>query len=204
MADNIRRYLWDEFNGIYVNKFVNGTFHRRISPTSFYAMMSYAPSDSQAAAITNNWLFNSSRFCISPRGDFSGNRDDCYWGLPSISADDPAYLKKGVWNYWRGYTWGPMAVLTYWSLQNYDHVPEVRQGRVALCRQMSAIMMNQWHQYRHICENYNPHKTADTSGGDCSGTPFYHWGALTGLIGLMEDVAWYDVGEIVQPGLSTK
>jgi hypothetical protein len=23
--------------------------------------------------------------------------------------------------------------------------------------------------------------------GDCSGTRFYHWGALTGMIGLMED-----------------
>ena len=48
-------------------------------------------------------------------------------------------------------------------------------------------MMSQWDQHRHICENYNPHKDADTTEGDCSGTRFYHWGALTGVIGLMED-----------------
>jgi hypothetical protein len=39
------------------------------------------------------------------------------------------------------------------------------------------------------CENYNPHKDAQSNNdeGDCSGTRFYHWGALTGMIGLMED-----------------
>jgi hypothetical protein len=57
----------------------------------------------------------------------------------------------------------------------------------ALCKQLTGLMMSQWNQNRHICENYNPHKDADTTEGDCSGTRFYHWGALTGLIGLMED-----------------
>ena len=73
------------------------------------------------------------------------------------------------------YIWGPMAQLTYWSLQNYDHVPQIRQARKAMCKQMNGLMMSQWNQHRHICENYNPHKTADTTGGDCSGTRFYHW-----------------------------
>ena len=53
------------------------------------------------------WLMNSSRFCVAPHGDFAGNRDDCYWGLPSIAADDPAYPPLG---YWRGFVWGPMAL----------------------------------------------------------------------------------------------
>jgi hypothetical protein len=26
-------------------------------------------------------------FCIAPNGDFEGNKDTCYWGLPSIEAD---------------------------------------------------------------------------------------------------------------------
>ena len=51
-----------------------------------------------------------------------------------------------------------MAQLTYWSLQNYDHVPAVRKGRKALVKQMGALMMSQWNEHRHICENYNPHK----------------------------------------------
>lgn len=67
-----------------------------------------------------------------------------------------------------------MAQLVYWSLQQYDHVPQVRAGRKALCKQMTALMLSQWRMHRHICENFSPHKTADDSGGDCSGTKFYH------------------------------
>ena len=33
---------------------------------------------------------------------------------------DPAYPPLG---YWRGYVWSPIAQLTHWSLQIYDHVP---------------------------------------------------------------------------------
>ena len=55
----------------------------------------------------------SSRFCVAPNGDFAGNSEACWWGLPSISADDAAFPALG---YWRGFVWGPMALLTYWGL----------------------------------------------------------------------------------------
>ena len=38
------------------------------------------------------------------------------------------------------------------------------------------------------CEHDTPHRTADDHSGDCSGTKFYHWGALTGMITLVESV----------------
>ena len=188
MAQKISDNLWDEDLGIFVNRFSadhnNGSFYEHVSPTSFYALQAHAATDDQAARMAENWMLNSSRFCVAPNGDYAGNRDTCYWGLPSIEASDPAYPPLG---YWRGYIWGPMAQLTFWSLQEYDHVPQIRTARKAMCKQMAGLMMSQWNENRHICENYNPHKTADTTGGDCSGTRFYHWGALTGLIGMMED-----------------
>ena len=187
MAAKVAAQLWDGDAGTFSNRFPNGTFYPRISPTSFYAMQARAPTDAQAKAMATNWLMNASRFCVAPAGDFVGNDDSCYWGLPSISADDAAFPALG---YWRGYVWGPMAQLTHWNLQNYNHVPEVRAGRKAMCKQLEQLMLSQWREHRHICENYNPHKTADTSGGDCSGTKFYHWGALTGLIGMVEDGLW--------------
>ena len=52
---------------------------------------------------------------------------------------------------------------------------------------VNCSMLSQWRGHRHICENYSPHKTADDHGGDCSGTKFYHWGALTGMITLIEE-----------------
>jgi len=144
-------------------------------------------------SVVESWLLNSSRFCISPDGDFTGNDPNhCYWGLPSVSADDPTYM-SGRWIYWRGYTWGPMAQLVYWSLQNQSpFLPSLatstvsNRARKALCRQMKELMLSQWNANRHICENYSPYMNAT----DCSGTLFYHWGALNGFIGMVEDGHW--------------
>ena len=75
----------------------------------------------------------------------------------------------------------------------------MRAGRKALCSQTTALMLSQWRAHRHICENYSPHKTADDHHGDCSGTKFYHWGALTGMITLVEEGYYHSV----PPALST-
>jgi hypothetical protein len=97
-----------------------GSFNPRISPTSFYALQTLAPTDAQAERMVTRWLTNRSAFCIAADGDYTGNDEEgCYWGLPSINAADPAFPH----GYWRGAVWGPMAQLTYWSLQHYDHVP---------------------------------------------------------------------------------
>eukprot|EP00662_Eupelagonemidae_sp_cell21_P030743 gene30743-19120_t len=53
-------------------------------------------------------------FCVAPGGDFAGNDESCWWGLPSIAASDRAFPQSG---YWRGYVWGPLSILTYWGLQ---------------------------------------------------------------------------------------
>ena len=188
MAAKISAHLWDDSLGIFVNRFSgNDSFYAHVSPTSFYALAAKSATDEQAAIMSTNWLMNATRFCVSDSegtGPHLGLSDTCYWPLPSISASDPAFPMLG---YWRGYIWGPMAQLVFWGLQNYDHVPAARRARKSLAHQMEQLMLSQWTEHRHICENYNPHKHADTTGGDCSGTRFYHWGALTGLISLMED-----------------
>lgn len=181
--------LWDEDYGAYVNRYnkpnsSSQPFLRRLSPTSFYALLlgeanGKGPPEAHASRMVTDWLTNPKHFCISPSGNFSNNTDDCYWGLPSISADDPAFPKLG---YWRGFVWGPMAMLTYWGLDEYAHVAEVKQSKEALCKQMNSLMLSQWHRHGHICENYSPHKDAS----ECTGQPFYHWGALTGFISLLD------------------
>ena len=40
--------------------------------------------------------------------------------------------------YWRGFVWAPWAQLTYWALQNYDHVPAVRTARKAMAKQSNC------------------------------------------------------------------
>jgi hypothetical protein len=99
---------------------------------------------------------------------------------------------------WRGYVWGPLTQLVHWSLQYPDkqfdangELGETNWGlaRKALCKHMESMMMNQWSRHRDICENYHPSLAGD--GADaCTGTKFYHWGALAGLIGMVEDGHW--------------
>ena len=100
----IADHLWEDRLGVFSNRFANGTFYPRISPTSFYPMLAGAASPERATILIQRWLLNASRFCLTPKGDFVGNSDTCYWGLPSISADDPAFPPLG---YWRGFVWGP-------------------------------------------------------------------------------------------------
>lgn len=144
MRTLISEELWDEEGEIFTNKYPNGSFYRRISPTSFYPLMANASTDVQAETMVSKWLMNRTRFCISETYDTT-NLPECYWGLPSISMDDPSFPPLG---YWRGFVWGPMAQLTYWSLQEYDHIPAVRTARKALTKQMTAMFLDQWR--RHV------------------------------------------------------
>jgi putative isomerase len=187
MQARISAHLWDEQGQIFTNMFVNESFYRRISPTSFYPLLANASTDAQATLMIERWLMNRSRFCITPTGDMVGNNPaGCYWGLPSISADDDAFKGNGNHGYWRGHVWGPMLQLTFWGLQNYDHVQVVRTARKALAQQSTAMMMEQWDAHAHICENFSP--TRGTP--DCSGDSFYSWGALAGMVSLLEGGYW--------------
>ena len=89
MAQKISDNLWNEELGIFVNRFSsdhnNGTFYEHVSPTSFYALQAHAATDEQAAAMAENWLLNSSRFCVAPDGDYAGLKDSCYWGEAHFS-----------------------------------------------------------------------------------------------------------------------
>ena len=51
----------------------------------------------QATSMMTEWLHSPKHFCIAPNGDFAGNTDSCYWGLPSIEASDPSFPALGYW-----------------------------------------------------------------------------------------------------------
>ena len=140
-----------------------------------------------ATLMVQHWLTNTSRFCVSTSGDMAGNDPaGCFWGMPSIAADDPAFTKDphnlGGDGYWRGKVWAPMIQLTHWALLNYDHVPAVRAARKAMTKQATAMMMAQYDRNGHICENFSPQASAT----DCTGDTFYGWGALAGMVSLVE------------------
>ena len=115
------------FMDLYVN---SGRFSTHLSPTSLYPLMAGAATAPQVRAMVGH-LTNASELCVS--ANYESNPETCYWGLPSISASDPSYMQPLDYVYWRGYSWGPMSILTYWSLDAARAVdPAAAAGAAAL------------------------------------------------------------------------
>ena len=91
-----------------------------------------------------------------------------------------------------------MSLLTWWSLDAVRGVaPEAGAAAAALAGQKNAQMLDMWQRVRNICENYSPYNPASSlppgvNGGTnltnarCTGWGFYAWGALNGVIALLE------------------
>jgi hypothetical protein len=159
-------WLWDETSGIYRNRYTqSGEFSQRLAPTSFYPLLAQALTPEQAERMIHEHFYNPKEF----------------WGeylIPSISRDDPAYPEQ---LYWRGRIWGPMNLLTYFSLKKY---PSLAQACKDMAEKSVKLLMKEWLEHGHIHENYN----CDTGEGCDSphSDAFYHWGGLLGIPALIE------------------
>ena len=157
--------LWDETSGMYLNRRTDtGEKSSKLSPTSFYPLIAKVPTQAQAARMVSEHYFNPSEF----HGE---------WVLPAIARNVPGYTDQ---EYWRGRVWGPMNFLVYLGLRNYDLAP----ARADLAERSHKLLMKSWQSDGAIYENYNSIKGV---GNDVfSSDAYYHWGALLGVIGLME------------------
>ncbi len=172
LIDRARTYsakletLWNEEFGLYLNKdLVTGEFSYRLSPTLFYPLLAKVPDQHQATRMIKEHFYNPEEF----------------WGeymIPSIARNDEAFADN---TYWRGRIWAPMNFLVYLGIRNYD-LPDARKDIV---EKSSRLLLKSWIAERHVYENYN----SETGQGNDAGMSdkFYHWGALLGFIGLMEE-----------------
>ena len=76
--------------------------------------------------------------------------------------------------------------LVYTGLRRkeYAGIAEVQLARSRLAERSRALLLKEWLLLHHVHENYN-----SASGDGCDvadSNPFYHWGALLGLISLEE------------------
>jgi hypothetical protein len=157
--------LWDDKSGMYLNRRTDtGEFSSRLSPTNFYPLIAKVPTQEQARRMIQEHYFN-------PR-EFHGE-----WVIPAIARDVPGYADQ---EYWRGRIWGPMNFLVYLGMRNYD-LPDARAD---LAQRSARLLMKSWQSDRAIYENYN----ANTGAGNDvrSSDAYYHWGALLGVIELLE------------------
>lgn len=165
LEDNLEK-LWDNDRGIYLNfrTDINET-STRISPTSFYPLLSRSASPAQAESLINNHFNNPAEFL----GE---------WMLPSISRNDPTFNKQ---RYWKGAIWPPLNYLVYLGLNNYDFEKE----KLLLAQKSEELFLKEWKRKNMVCENYS---SLSGTGDDqeLSSDSFHAWGALLGFIGLKQ------------------
>jgi putative isomerase len=157
--------LWDKKTGMYLNRRTDtGEFSPKLSPTNFYPLIAKVPTQQQAERMQAHY-FNPEEF----HGE---------WVIPSIARDVPGFKDQ---QYWRGRIWGPMNFLVYLGLRNYD----LPAARVDLAERSSRLLMRSWVSERAVYENYN---AIAGSGNDVrSSDAYYHWGALLGVLPLLEE-----------------
>lgn len=157
--------LWSEEKGIYLNKNLDtGELSNRLAPTLFYPMIAAIPSSFQAERMLKEHYFNPDEFY----GDYI---------LPSCARNDKSFDNL----YWRGAIWGPMNFLVYLGLKNYDNT-----AASELAQKSYVLFMVPWKKYKYIYENTHsvlgPSNFIDQVNSD----PYYHWGALMGLMQFIE------------------
>lgn len=158
--------LWNEEFGLYLNKdLVTGQPSYRLSPTLFYPLLAKVATQQQAERMMKDHFYN----------------PDEFWGdyiMPSIARNDKAYKDN---HYWRGRIWAPLNFLVYLGMRNYQ-IPEAKKDMV---EKSKNLLLKSWTAKNYVCENYH----ADNGWG---GEPktwsdgFYHWGALLGMIALVD------------------
>jgi hypothetical protein len=157
--------LWDEASGIFRNRDpYSGTFSTHLAPTSFYPLLGNAATPAQAERMVQEHFYNPQEF----------------WGeyiIPAIARSDPAYNDQ---DYWRGRIWGPMNLLTYFSLRKSG----LRQACQDMAQKSVNLLLKEWRENGHIHENYNGNtgEGCDSPHSDA----FYHWGGLLGIPALIE------------------
>ena len=154
----IREKLWNDTDGIYENRFWDGHFSKRLSPTNFYPMFAGIATPDQARRMVNEHLLNSNEF----------------WGTyvaPAIARNDPAFQDQF---YWRGDIWGPTNYMLYEGLDRY-HFDQVA---LEYAEKNYNLFMDDWKINQHDDEQYH------AWGGNGGGDTHYTWGALLCLVGL--------------------
>ena len=154
MKQLVRDKLWNEKDGIYENRFWDGRFSSRLSPTNFYPMFAGIATPEQAERMIKKHLLNPKEF----------------WGkyvAPTIARDDPAFPDQF---YWRGDIWGPTNYMLYEGITRY------RFDQVALeyAQKNYDLFMDDWRINQHDDEEY--YAWGGSTGNESS--THYTWGAL--------------------------
>jgi hypothetical protein len=161
----VTRMLWDDKSGFFLNWFPERkVFSPRLSPAMFYPMIANIPNASQSQRMLKEHFYNSQEFY----GKYM---------LPSCPFNDKSYNN----NYWRGAVWGPMNFLVYLGLANYD-----QKAAKELSEKSYDMFITAWLKNGTVLENTNSLKGPGNLKDQVNFAPYYHWGALMGIMEFMQ------------------
>lgn len=159
ISNSINEHLWDEYSGMYVDRFWDGRISSRLAASNFYPLVAGVASKERSERILKTLL-----------------DENKFWGehvLPTISRDDPAFSDQ---QYWRGTIWPPTNYLVYQGLKRY----RFDEAAALLARRSVDLFLGSWRRFQLCRENY------DSRTGAGGGQKYQSWGPLFALMGIEE------------------
>ena len=159
MKNLINRYLWNEADGFYYDRYWDGSFSKKKAASNFYPLIARIPDQERALKLRKR-LLNENEFW----GDFI---------IPTISRDDSEYADQ---DYWRGKVWPPTNYLIYQGLKAYGFDAVASE----YAKKSAELFMRSWVNFQICPENF------DSRTGEAGRERYQGWGPLLALIGLEE------------------
>ncbi|WP_304062888.1 MGH1-like glycoside hydrolase domain-containing protein [Pedobacter glucosidilyticus] len=161
--------LWDQETGQYLNYRTDiKAFNQVTSPTNFYPLLINLPKQSQADRMISH---------LQNPEEYAGD-----WIIPSIPKNNKYYQEH---DYWKGRVWGPLNLLVYLGLRNYNTT-----YKAELVEKSAKLLVDNYKATGgYVYENYHAIAGVGRTPDEIinQSDNFYHWGALLGFISLIDE-----------------
>ncbi len=214
LKTRMNEHLWNEERGLYLNRYLDGSWEPTSTPTVFYPLFGGLATPARARTLVQDHLLD----------------PDEFWGeyaIPSVARNDPAFCAagrkhEGVTGYlyfqkhieedaceeWQGAVWPPMNATVYDGLKRYGF-----DGPAAdLATKSTHLWLDTWEELGWFPEYWDP-EPGQVIQGAATDTAYrtYSWSNLMPLMGTQELIAdepWGDpdglrFGTLGLPGTNT-
>ncbi|SCL28502.1 alpha-L-rhamnosidase [Micromonospora pallida] len=184
--------LWNAERGLYLNRYLDGTWEPTTTPTVFYPLFGGLAAPDRAEILVRDHLLN----------------PDEFWGeyaIPSVARNDPAFCSAGrthevapPYRYfqryndedaceeWKGAVWPPMNATVYDGLKRYGFDKPAAE----LATKSSDLWLSTWEEMGWFPEYWDA-EPGQVVNGAATDTAWrtYSWSNLMPLMGTQELIA---------------
>ncbi len=198
LYDRMNARLWNSERGMYLNRYLDGSWEPTVTPTVFYPLFGGLATPARAASMVRDHLENPAEF----GGDYV---------IPSVARNDPAYCAAGHTNpstssytyyqspgeedaceEWQGAVWPPMNATVYDGLKRYG----LDDAAAELADKSTALWLTTWKDLGWFPEYWDS-EPGQVFNSAATTTAFhtYSWSNLMPLMSTSEligDEPWGD------------